>query len=106
MQIKLHSSEFNTESLHNSLSHLSSICDQTCGIILHAQTNQMLKSRNSKPQKQQESVKVWLVSIFLVILMINNKNDTQQECLSVEGVPSAQHIDHKNIYNLTPKIEF
>ena len=23
----------------------------------------------------------------------------QQECLSVEGVPSAQHIDHKKIYN-------
>ena len=30
----------------------------------------------------------------------------EQECLSVEGVPSAQHIDHKNIYNLTPKIDF
>ena len=27
-------------------------------------------------------------------------------CLSVEGVLSTQHIDHKNIYNLTPKIDF
>ena len=29
-----------------------------------------------------------------------------QECLSVEGVPSAQHTDRKNIYNWTPKIDF
>ena len=32
--------------------------------------------------------------------------DHKQECLSVEGIPSAQHIDHKDIYNLTLKIDF
>ena len=36
---------------------------------------------------------------------LRDKIKEVQECLSVEGVPSAQHIDYKNIYN-GQKIDF
>ena len=45
-------------------------------------------------------------NITLEVTKFHTQTEEEQECLSVESVPSAQHIDHKKIYSTQKLISF